>query len=99
MKAANRSREVNVSYNSAAEVRNSSLEVTVVVLINGPLLPPEVAVELDLGFAFAWAAVEEVVMVVGVANPDEGLEPGACWISLPCSAMSVGPSFCKALRS
>ena len=39
--------------------------------------------------AFAWEAVEEVVMVVGCR---EGEAPVACWRSLPCSAMRDGPS-------
>ena len=48
------------------------------------------------GFAFAWAAVEEVVKVLGPV--DEG-EPVGCWISLPCSAMMAEPSFLSCCRS
>lgn len=35
----------------------------------------------------------------GVENPLDGLEPGACWISLPCSAIKAGPSFANSFRS
>jgi hypothetical protein len=34
-----------------------------------------------------------------VENPLDGLEPGACWISLPCSAIKAGPSFANSFRS
>lgn len=66
MKAEIRSREVNVSKSSAAVVRNSSVDVTVVVLTKGPplLAPPEVEVVVeDEGFAFACAAVEDLMTV------------------------------------
>ena len=66
MKAEIRSLEVNVSKSSAAVVRNSSVEVTVVVLTRGPpfFAPPDVVdVVEDDGFAFVCAAVEELMMV------------------------------------
>ena len=100
MKAVRRVAEVKVSKSSSAVVRNSSEEVTVVVLTRGPFLPAEVNVFADVdGLALAWAAVEEVVMVVGVATPLEGLEDAVCWRSLPCSEMRAGASLMRALRS
>lgn len=41
----------------------------------------------------------ELLYVFGVLNPDEGLDPGACWTSLPCSWTSLGPIFWKCFRS
>lgn len=72
-------------------MRNSSEELTVVVLTEGPFLVVEVeGCEGDgAALAFAWAAVEEFMMVVGTAGADE---LDACWMSLPCSAMRAGPS-------
>ena len=85
-------------------MRNSSVDVTVVVLTDGPpfvvvVVEVDVGLVVDEGFAFAWAAVEEVVTVVGVATPLEGFEPVACWRSLPCSAMRAGPSLWREERS
>jgi len=76
-------------------VRNSSFEVTVVVLTVAPLLVMD-DLGLDVDLALAWAAVDEVVTVVG---PSEGEVPGACWISFPCSVMRAGPSLTSSLRS
>ena len=52
MKAARRSGDVNVSYSSAAVVRNSSFEVTVVVLTDVPLSVRE-DFEEDVALALA----------------------------------------------
>lgn len=93
MKAAIRVGSVNVLYNSEAVVRNSSFESNEVVLTDGwPAVLVVVILGADLvvsGLAFAWEAVEEVVIVVGCR---EGDAPVACWRSLPCSAMRAGPS-------
>lgn len=54
-------------------VRNSSVEFTEVVLMEGPFVDGiecEGLEEDGAGLAFAWAAVEEVVMVEAV-NGDE----------------------------
>jgi len=87
-------------------VRNSSVAVTVVVLTRAALeLDWEVvvfdeAVVVEDGFAVAWAVVEEVALLVGVAKPLDGLESGgACWRSLPCSLIRAGPSVMSCLRS
>ena len=74
-------------------VRNSSFDVNEVVFTEGRsavLLVIVLGADLLVsGLAFAWEAVEEVVMVVGCR---EGEAPVACWRSLPCSAMRDGPS-------
>ena len=44
-------------------------------------------------------AEEEVVLLSGVETPLEGLEFGACWMSLPCSAMRAGARPWRAERS
>lgn len=49
-------------------------------------------VEFDFGSSFCFAT-DELSMILGVLTPDEGFEAAVCWISLPCSAMSVGASF------
>ena len=76
-------------------VRNSSLDVTV-VMFTLLLLFVEDGSDVDVALALLWAAVEEVTMVVG---PRDGELPGACWISLPCSAISAGPSLISFLRN
>lgn len=43
-------------------------------------------------------ATEELSNNFGVLQPDDGLEPGACWMSLPCSLIKVGPSFGRSFR-
>lgn len=72
-------------------MRNSSEELTVVVLTDGPFFVVEVEGREDdgAGLAFAWAAVEEFTIVVGTVDAGESV---ACWMSLPCSAMRAGPS-------
>lgn len=79
-------------------MRNSSEELTVVVLTEGPFLVVDVeGCEDDgAGLAFAWAAVEEFMIVVGMADADVSV---ACWMSLPCSAMRAGPSLWSCWRS
>ena len=65
------------------------------VLTDGPPFVLVVDVEVNFvedGLALAWVAVEDVVIVVGVATPLDGLEPGTCWRSLPCSVIRAGPS-------
>ena len=70
-------------------MRNSAVEVRVVVFMAGPLVV-EVCDDVKEGFARDWAADEEVVLFMGVDTPLEGLELGACWMSLPCSAIRAG---------
>ena len=48
-----------------------------------------------LDLAFDWAAVEEVVVFLYGSGP----WPGACWMSLPCSAMRAGPSVRSRFRN
>lgn len=48
------------------------------------------------GLAIAWAAVEEVVIVVGIVDAGELV---GCWIALPCSEMMAGPSLFSCCRS
>ena len=36
---------------------------------------------------------------VGVEKPLEGFEPGACWISFPCSAIRAGPNLMNCFRN
>ena len=101
MKAARREADVNVSYNSAAVVRNSSEEFTVTVLIRGPPFLPLVEVgwldkdeELLLGFVGGTGGV-----FVRLVGPVEGPVPAACCMSLPCSEMRAGPSCLSRLLS
>lgn len=42
---------------------------------------------------------DELCNVLGVLKPDDGSVPGACWMSLPCSAINAGPSFGNAFLS
>ena len=73
-------------------VRNSSVEVKVVVLTEGwPAVFVVVVLGADLvvfGFAFVIEAVDEVVIVVGCSV---GAAPVACCMSLPCSVIKAGP--------
>ena len=55
----------------------------------------EVEVFEVVDLAFVWAAVEEVLVFLY----DSGPWPGACWMSLPCSAMRAGPSVRSCFRS
>ena len=78
-------------------MRNSVVELRVVVLT----LPADVDVEEvveELGLACVCAAVEEVVLLIGVAAPLVGPEPGGCWRSLACSVIRAGASFWRLLR-
>lgn len=73
MNAARRSAVVKVLYSSAAVVRNSSVVFTVVVFT---MLPCEVVLEVEVredgpGLAIPWAAVEEVVIVMGAEGAGE----------------------------
>lgn len=60
-----------------------------------------------LPVALVWAVVEVVAFAaaplgawtLGVEKPLEGFEPGACWMSLPCSAMRAGASLTNSDRS
>ena len=54
---------------------------------------PEDLVVVDL--AFVWAAAEDVVVFVSGGGP----WPGACWMSLACSAMRAGPRVRSRFRS
>jgi len=74
-------------------VRNSSVSFTVVVFMEEVVWEAEDFDEPDL--AFVWAAVEEPVVFLGAWGPS----PGACWISLPCSAMRAGPKVRSCFRS
>ena len=47
----------------------------------------------------AWVLPELGTWSFGVETPLDGLESGACWMSLPCSEMSAGPSLTNCLRS
>lgn len=90
MKAVRRSAEVKVVKSSAAVVRNSVLHLMDEVL-TWTALPWLVETDVEVfGFALACAAVEEVILLIGVETPLVGPEPGACWISLPCSAIRAG---------
>jgi len=79
-------------------VRNSSVEERVVVFtLAWPALCVVVVLALlGSGFAFVWAAVEEVVMFVAFV---EGLAPVACCRSLPCSVMRAGARVASLVRS
>ena len=99
MNAAMREGSVKVVYNSAAVVRNSSVEVKLVVLTEGwPAVLVVVvlgACFVVLGFAFVIEDVDDVVIVVGCRVE---VPPVACCKSLPCSLMRAGPifdSFCR----
>ena len=72
MKAASRSGDVKVVYSSAAVVRNSSDELTVVVLTNFPfLLACELVEALVADLALACVAVEDVIVVLCVNGAEE----------------------------
>lgn len=79
MKAAMRVGSVNVLKSSEAVVRNSSFDVNDVVFTEGwPAVLLVVVFGADLmvsGLAFAWEAVEEVVIFVGCRD---GEAPVAC---------------------
>jgi len=67
------------------------MSVTVVVLTKElPLISVAVMGRTGAG---------EGVYSLGVETPLDGPEPGACWISLPCSAIRAGPSLANSLRS
>ena len=94
MKAAMRWGSVKVSKSCSAVVRNSWESERVVTLI----LEADVLVfDVDLGSSFCFA-MEELSWIFGVLQPDDGLEPGACWMSLPCSFTRTPASFCKRFR-
>ncbi len=57
-----------------------------------------VLVAVSLAFMSAGLATEEPDMTFGVLKPDDGLDPGACWISLPCSDIRVGASLGRRFR-
>jgi hypothetical protein len=79
-------------------VRNSVEELTGTALTFGaPGAPAFTGLGFD-GLDNDWAAVEEVTLLTGVEMPLEGPEPGACWISLPCSDIKAGASFCRLER-
>jgi len=65
--------------------------VTVVVLT-------EVAI-LDFGADDARAEVPDETCNLGVDVPLAGWEPGACWMSLPCSAIKAVPSLANSFLS
>ena len=74
-------------------VRNSSVLVMEVVLTEGPL---EFVVVVEGGvcteeevFALVWEMLEEEVIFVDCSV---GAIPVACWMSLPCSEIRLGPS-------
>lgn len=80
-------------YNSAAVVLNSSCSDRVVVLT----VLPELFWVVDASDFVAEVPVG--TWYLGVEKPLDGLEPAACWISLPCSAISAGASFENSWRS
>ena len=94
MNAARRSGAVKVVKSSAAVVRNSSVDVISVVLTEGPEVVVEEdfcadAVDVVVVLELVWETLEEDVIFVDCSV---GVAPVACWRSLPCSAMRVGPS-------
>lgn len=93
MKAAILCGSMNVWYSSSAVVRNSSLSVSFEVLT--------MVLEPALVFGVAAAAVASRLgsIYLGVETPLEGPDPGACWISLPCSAFRVDGSLSNSWRS
>lgn len=52
--------------------------------------------DLDVGLAWAWAALDEVILLVGSMF---SFKPVACCKSFPCSVMSAGASFLSCCRS
>lgn len=83
-------------YSCSAEVWNSMPSVRVIVLTSGP----ELAVAFPcsvLEEPSAEAEEEEDGMAAGFGAA--GPEPGACWMSLPCSAMRSPEKRERALRS
>lgn len=93
MNAARRWGSVNVWNISSAVVRNSSVAVTVVVLTED--LPVVVVVVVLEGRGVRSLSGCHV----GVAKPLEGLEPGVCCRSFPCSLIKAGPRLEKTFRS
>lgn len=64
-----------------------------VTLMLGPFVPWfEEVLDLPSSFDFA---TDELSSIRGVEKPDVGLDPDACCMSLPCSAIRVGASFCS----
>jgi hypothetical protein len=87
---------VNVWNKLAASVRNSVLSVIVVTLTEAPesdFCEPVSAFEVVDLLTLELENTLEVVELL------PGPEPGACWMSFPCSAMIAGPNFAKLLRS
>jgi len=93
VKAAMRCGSVKVSKSWSAVVRNSCKSERLVTLT----FDVDVAVEFAAEPSFC-LPTGELCKIFGVVAPDVGPEPGACWISLPCSLMSVGASFCRCFR-
>lgn len=89
---------VKVSKSCSAVVRNSCVSEREVTLIEGPLPACDVLVAFDEFGSSPCLATLELCRTRGVLKPDDGLLPGACWISLPCSVISAGASFCKRWR-
>ena len=79
-------------------MRNSAVEERVVVFTAGPLAV-EACDDAEEGLARDWVADEDVVLLMGVETPLEGLELGACWMSLPCSAIRAGARLWRECRS
>ena len=73
-----------------------------VVLIEGPLEEDVVVVEEGAcatdgpDFALVWEMLEDEVIFV---DWRVGATPVACWMSLPCSEIRLGPSWTSFLRS
>jgi len=86
VKAVIRPGSVKVAYNSAAVVRNSVDSVSVVTFTFSPVLAACVVVELEL-LPLVMCVWETYL---GVENPLEGFEPGACWMSFACSRIRAG---------
>jgi len=93
VKAEMRAGSVKVWYSSEAGARNSSASVTVVVFTEVVLALG--AADEEEEFAPIWLLWR--VRVVGKLA--EGLVPGACCISFPCSAIKAGPRPANCLRS
>ena len=78
-------------------MRNSVVELRVVVLTLLVDVDVDVVVE-EVGLACVCAAVEDVVLLIGVAAPLVGPELGGCCRSLACSVIRAGASFWRLLR-
>lgn len=94
MNAATLCGSTKTEYSCSAEVWNSMSSVIVRVLTSGP----------ELGVAFLCSVLEDPEAVVEEEGTAAGLgvvepEPGACWMSLPCSAMRSPEKRERALRS